>query len=422
MKLWLAVAIMTIALCGCIHRPHSDQMCQYAGMEGIPASSAQCVAPAPPPPPPPPPTPPPLVLPCQIEGLESLAASDPGCRAPKHMRNPNIARELETPIFFRANSSILDANAAKALDTKLKLLRAYRGVRLRVEGNDDNLKSDAAATILGNQRALQAKKRFILGGIDGSRLDVVSYGKDHAACEEKTETCRAKNRRVDFYVVETGSPDAVGKLTTPTIDSLPWPPPRPSIREVLPLKLCHDAANPTLQGSWNLIHAAFERAGFPDDERTFSIGENEGFAILGRMEAINDDGNPKPNTARWGSPLAGDPGGFSVGQWFKEVFSRVTGRYRVIAIVMTRRTMTTTKAIPTMAHLDSIVDSGPIGPPPAEVGALVMPASVPCYALIYELERPSIPKNTSIVHPSQHTAREHLAKARMWSHNQLRIP
>lgn len=124
---------------------------------------------------------------------------------------------------------------------------------------------------------------------------------------------------------------------------------------------------------------------------------------------------------RWGSPLGSDLGGFSVGQWFKEVFSRVTGRYRVIVIIMTRRTMVTTKDIPTMAHLDSIVDSGPIGPPPAEVGALAMPANVPCYALIYELERPSIPKNTSVVSPSRIRARDHLAKARMWSKLQLRI-
>jgi outer membrane protein OmpA-like peptidoglycan-associated protein len=419
MKFWFAVAAVNFGVLGCVHPRHREEMCTYAGMENAPASSSTCVPPAPPPPPPPPP---PAPVMCPYPGLGALQANDELCEPIVQSSGPIDSASLIEPAFFAKNSSVLRPADAKSVDLKIPWLKANPGLKIRIEGTDDDLKSDAASMQLGQKRALQAKRRLMLGGIDGSRVDVVSYGEERPVCIEKTEACRAKNRRVDFVVVSVGSAYLqVGELTTPTIDSLPWPPPRPSIREVLPLNLCHDPAHPTLQGSWDLIHAAFERAGFPDDERTFSIGKNEGFAILGRMEAINDDGTPKPNNARWGSPLGSDPGGFSVSQWFKEVFSRVTGRYRVIAIVMTRRTMVTTKDIPTMAHLDSIVDSGPIGPPPAEVGALAMPASVPCYALIYELERPSIPKNTAIV-PSHIRARDHLAKARMWSKPQLRIP
>ena len=165
---------------------------------------------------------------------------------------------------------------------------------------------------------------------------------------------------------------------------------------------------------------AGESAGFPDDERTFSIGKNEGFAMLGRIEAINDDATPKPATVRWGNPLSGDPGSFSVSRWFKEVFSRVTGRYRVIALVVTLRPMKTTAVTPTLPQLDSIVDSGPVGPPPSAMGARPMPPQVPCYALIYEMERPYIPEHTKIVSPSAHLAREHLVKSKLWTTTQLR--
>ena len=144
--------------------------------------------------------------------------------------------------------------------------------------------------------------------------------------------------------------------------------------------------------------------------------------MLGRMEAINDDASPKPARSRWGNPLTGDPGSFSIGQWFKEVFSRVTGRYRVIALVVTLRPMKTTAVTPSLARLDSIVDSGPIGPLPSAMGARTLAPTVPCYALIYELERPSIPANTKIVSPSSHLAREHLVKSKLWTNTQLRNP
>lgn len=417
MKFWLALAAVTLGALGCVHPRVADQMCAYDGMETIPASSPQCV---PPPPPPPPPAPPMLVM-CAYAGLEGIPASDPDCRIPTIMHNPRPP-DLE-PAYFAKNSSTLRAGAAKSVDMVASLLKASPALRVRIEANDEGAYSDAEATRVATLRAAEVKSRLTLGGISSARIDVASYGRERPVCTEKTEACRAKNRRVDFSIVLPGGTGyEIGELEAPTIDSLIWPPPKPSSIVTLPTKLCHDPAHPTLQGSWDLLHKAFERAGFPDDERTFSIGKNEGFAMLGRMEAINDDATPKPARSRWGNPLTGDPGSFSIGQWFKEVFSRVTGRYRVIALVVTRRPMKTTNVTPSLARLDSIVDSGPIGPLPSAMGARTLAPTVPCYALIYELERPSIPANTKIVSPSAHLAREHLVKSRLWTNTQLRNP
>lgn len=417
MKFWLAIAIVIFGILGCVHPKPTQEMCTYEGMESMPASNPQCF---PPPPPPPPPAPPMLQM-CPYPGLEGIAAADPDCRIPAIMRNPRPP-DLESA-YFAINSSALRTDAAKSVDKVASLLKASPALRVRIEGNDDEAHSQAEATRIATLRAGEVKSRLTLGGISSARIDVASYGRERPVCTEKTEECRAKNRRVDFSIILPGGTGyEIGELEAPTIDSLIWPPPKPSSIVTLPTRLCHDPRHPTLQGSWDLLHAAFERAGFPDDERTFSIGKNEGFAMLGRMEAINDDATPKPARSRWGNPLTGDPGSFSIGQWFKEVFSRVTGRYRVIALVVTRRPMKTTTVTPSLARLDSIVDSGPIGPLPSAMGARALPPNVPCYALIYELERPSIPANTKIVSPSTHLAREHLVKSKLWTNNQLRNP
>ncbi|HUQ47261.1 MAG TPA: OmpA family protein [Gemmatimonadaceae bacterium] len=417
MKFWLALAVVTFGVMGCIHPRTAEQMCAYAGMETIPASSPQCVPPAPPPPPPPPPT----YLMCQYPGLEGIQANDPECRVPTKMGNSKPPEPA--PAYFAKNSATLAADAAKTVDKVAGFLKTSPALRVRLEGNDEDTHVPAEATRLASLRVAQVKNRLTLSGISSARIDVVSYGRERPVCGEKTEACRAKNRRVDFsFIVPGGTGYEIGELEAPTIDSLIWPPPKPSTIVTLPKRLCHDPKHPTLQGSWDLLHAAFERAGFPDDERTFSIGKADGFAMLGRMEAINDDATPKPARSRWGNPLTGDPGSFSIGQWFKEVFSRVTGRYRVIALVVTRRPMKTTNVTPSLARLDSIVDSGPIGPLPSAMGERTLAPDVPCYALIYELERPSIPANTKIVSPGTHLAREHLVKSRLWTNNQLRNP
>jgi hypothetical protein len=88
LELSLPTLCLVALVAGCGHSsgvyPNStngnEPLCTYAGLENIPASSPQCVAPAPPPPPPPP------VAMCPLPGLGSITASDPACVAP--MGNP----------------------------------------------------------------------------------------------------------------------------------------------------------------------------------------------------------------------------------------------------------------------------------------------------------------------------------------------
>ena len=172
-----------------------EVMCTYAGLESIPASSPNCVAPPPPPPPPPPPAT------CQYNS--NILATDPACVAP-------VVRVVDTaaitgPIYFDFDKSAIRPDAAATLDAKIPWLRANPGMRIRIEGNADERGSDEYNLALGQRRAASAKRYLVDHGIAADRFDLVSYGEERPVCTEHNEACWQQNRRDDFRIVTIGS-------------------------------------------------------------------------------------------------------------------------------------------------------------------------------------------------------------------------
>jgi len=87
------------------------------------------------------------------------------------------------------------------LERKVALLQRYPQVRLRIAGHADERGSDEYNLVLGNKRALAAKAWLERRGIDGSRIDVVSYGEERPMDTAATEDAWARNRRDEFEVV-----------------------------------------------------------------------------------------------------------------------------------------------------------------------------------------------------------------------------
>lgn len=177
-----------------------EVMCTYAGLENIPASSPQCVAPAPPPPPPAP-----VVQMCPYPGLGSLQATDPACVAPLAGIDTTA---ITGPIYFDFDKSDIRPDAAATLDRKIPWLTANPGMRIRIEGNADERGSDEYNLALGQRRAASAKKYLVEHGVDAGRFDLVSYGEERPVCTDHNEDCWQRNRRDDFVIVTIGS-DAI---------------------------------------------------------------------------------------------------------------------------------------------------------------------------------------------------------------------
>jgi peptidoglycan-associated lipoprotein len=168
-----------------------EPMCTYVGLESIPASSSNCVAPLPPPPPP---------AVCQYDA--SITATDPRCMAP--MLAVVDSSAITAPIYFDFDRSTIRPDAAATLDRKIPWLQANPGMRIRIEGNADERGSDEYNLALGQRRAGAAKRYLTERGIAASRFDLVSHGEERPVCTEHNEACWQQNRRDDFFIVSIG--------------------------------------------------------------------------------------------------------------------------------------------------------------------------------------------------------------------------
>jgi len=178
-----------------------EAMCTYPGLESIPASSPNCVAPAPPPPPPPPPAT------CQYDA--SILASDPRCVPPLVAID---TAAITAPIYFDFDRSTIRPDAAATLDRKVPWLQANPGMRIRIEGNADERGSDEYNLALAQRRAASAKRYLVERGIAADRFDLVSHGEERPICTEHNEACWQQNRRDDFIIVTVGGD---GTIRTP---------------------------------------------------------------------------------------------------------------------------------------------------------------------------------------------------------------
>ena len=72
---------------------------------------------------------------------------------------------------------------------------------VRIEGNCDERGTVTYNQALGQRRAVSAKKYLTDMGISGSRISLISYGKEKPVCTEHTEKCWQKNRRDDLVAL-----------------------------------------------------------------------------------------------------------------------------------------------------------------------------------------------------------------------------
>jgi peptidoglycan-associated lipoprotein len=107
-------------------------------------------------------------------------------------------------IYFDFNKSDLTDQDKATLDAKIPVLQANPGLRIRVAGNCDARGSDEFNLALGQRRAASAKRYLVDHGVDASRIDVISYGKERPVANGDTEEAYAQNRNDQFEITAGG--------------------------------------------------------------------------------------------------------------------------------------------------------------------------------------------------------------------------
>jgi len=107
--------------------------------------------------------------------------------------------------YFDYDRHTLRPDAIEALkgdSTELRdILKDYPDYKLTIEGHCDERGSAEYNIALGQARADAAKSYLVGVGIPGQQLATVSYGKEKPACQEQTESCWQKNRRIHIVAL-----------------------------------------------------------------------------------------------------------------------------------------------------------------------------------------------------------------------------
>lgn len=190
----ILVGLAATALCaGCAKQEvvKHDQMIPTAPAAAQPASAAKPAAPAPA---------------AKAPAEERIAdgaikeAQPAAAKAADAMGEQSAVQHLLEKVFFDFDSSALSPAARASLAKNADILKKHN-LKVRIEGNCDELGSDDYNLSLGESRAASAVKYLKALGVPAERMSIISYGKEKPAVSGHDDAARAQNRRDEFVVL-----------------------------------------------------------------------------------------------------------------------------------------------------------------------------------------------------------------------------
>jgi outer membrane protein OmpA-like peptidoglycan-associated protein len=121
--------------------------------------------------------------------------------------------DIKDSVYFETNKAVIKPESFGLLDEIATILAEHPELtRVRVEGNTDSRGDNAANKTLSQARAESVVAYFVGKGIAATRLEAIGHGEEKPLVKnEKTDADRAKNRRVDFFIVARSDDAAAPK-------------------------------------------------------------------------------------------------------------------------------------------------------------------------------------------------------------------
>ena len=113
-------------------------------------------------------------------------------------------------VVFDAGKASLQPSAVTAIDRLAQLLSVYPERSVRIEGHTDSVGDDAANQDLSERRAAAVRVALLARGVEAARIEAVGYGASHPIADNRTESGRQKNRRIDIVLSDEQSTSANG--------------------------------------------------------------------------------------------------------------------------------------------------------------------------------------------------------------------
>jgi peptidoglycan-associated lipoprotein len=103
-------------------------------------------------------------------------------------------------VYFDYDQYAIRADARPILDGQAAWLNRYRSVRVRIEGNADERGTREYNFALGGRRAESVRMYLVSNGIDPSRIETISYGKERPLDPGSNEEAWARNRNAHTQI------------------------------------------------------------------------------------------------------------------------------------------------------------------------------------------------------------------------------
>ncbi len=108
------------------------------------------------------------------------------------------AEKVLVNIHYDYDKSDIKAGDRATLQGIADFMKANANVRISIEGHCDERGTNEYNLALGNRRAAAALAYLKTLGVDESRFETISFGKEKPLCTEGNEKCWSQNRRAEF--------------------------------------------------------------------------------------------------------------------------------------------------------------------------------------------------------------------------------
>lgn len=139
-------------------------------------------------------------LPAVTTPSEEVRAAEQSVPAPQEpaASAPPQPTLLLSDIFFDFDQYAIRSDARPRLKANAAILKAQPFQNVVIEGHCDERGTSAYNLVLGERRAGTVSRHLQALGLDASRIQTMSYGKERPFCTQHTEACRQSNRRAHF--------------------------------------------------------------------------------------------------------------------------------------------------------------------------------------------------------------------------------
>lgn len=301
-----------------------------------------------------------------------------------------------------------------------------KDLTIRIDADSARVTFRREDTIDGNTLPLSGLKEVLLEKQANGRLGVSVISRPgsrpSAATRplierhEEAERDRAEHERLAPQKAEEEKAQAERdrlereNLAKQQLPEFPWPPPPPSATAQIRCKQLRLKTSVTRFGEVDgRLSEALDANGY--FERSY-YAVPDGFALVTRIEQINDDGTPRGGSQRW-SLEAPSLKEFSFSAYLRAVFLAPPGYYRVIVFFVTPHTIVPSQSPVRQPDIDTWSRGGGNEVPPPMAGEVFSREGDPCTITIYiyEFKRRTESDHPVFLNPGRISGHTHLVAA-----------